>query len=663
MTRRNNKALRSLIYIMFLLFPTSNKVHSQNTLHEEINQVLIDIDTLESDSVKLWTLFNLAGRKYRYVRESRILLDRCRELASKSGDPIMVANYQYAMGNYFYYNSLLDSSRYYLEQALSNEYLKTDPFLHSQILATQSGIQKINGQVSLALATNLEAKRILDKIDTVTLRPSEKTKRLGQMSVLDNSIGTLYHSVEDYDMAITHYQNAYDLLLGLGDLNGAGTVMGNIGEMYLYSSAYDKAMESLQLSLELKETGKSPARSKALTLFNMGRVFRYIGKTDTALVEFNRAIEIFKEVNYLDGLTEGHLERGLLFLETGDYVKALKDCEAGLELATVQSNVKSRSKACDCLYRIYKQTGNDRAALDYYEQYIVLKDSLFNAENVEQLTRLEMQYDFDQERDLKTLEADVKQREYLRVTRLLVAGVLVSLLIAFLLYYLFNLRKRANRILALKNEQISKALGDKQFLLKEIHHRVKNNLQVISSLLSLQSRQLEDPKAREAIQSGRNRVKSMALIHQKLYQDEDLVGVDVVEYIEKLAKSLVESYRIQETEIKIHTDVDQIKLDVDTIIPIGLILNELISNALKYAFEEGKEGTINVLLKKKEHGITLKVSDDGQGLPETFSIENSKSLGYRLIRAFAEKLKATLTVEHPPAGTTVSMLIPNPKIL
>lgn len=215
----------------------------------------------------------------------------------------------------------------------------------------------------------------------------------------------------------------------------------------------------------------------------------------------------------------------------------------------------------------------------------------------------------------------------------------------------------------MKNEQISKALGDKQFLLKEIHHRVKNNLQVISSLLSLQSRQLEDPKAREAIQSGRNRVKSMVLIHQKLYQDEDLVGVDVVEYIEKLTRSLVESYKIRDTEIKIYTEVDEIKLDVDTIIPIGLILNELISNALKYAFEEDKEGTINVSLKKKEHCITLKVSDDGQGLPETFSIENSKSLGYRLIRAFAEKLKATLTVEHPPAGTTVSMLIRNPKIL
>ncbi len=557
----------------------------------------------------------------------------------------------------------MDSSRYFLEQALSNEYVKTDPFLHSQILATQSGLQKINGQVSLALATNLEAKKILDKIDTITLSPSEKTKRIGQMSVLDNSIGTLYHSVEDYDMAIIHYQNAYDLLLGLGDLNGAGTVMGNIGEMYLYSSAYDKAMESLKLSLELKESGNSPVRSKALTLFNMGRVFSYMGKTDTAFVEFDRAIEIFKEVNYLDGLTEGHLERGILFLETGDYVKALKDCEAGLELATIQSNVKSRSKACECLYSIFKKTGNDRVALDYYEQHIILKDSLFNAENVEQLTRLEMEYDFGRERDLKTLEADVKQREYQRVTRLLIAGTLASLLIAFLLYYLFHLRKQANRILAQKNEQISKALGENKVLLQEIHHRVKNNLQVISSLLSLQSRQLENPEAREAIQSGRNRVKSMALIHQKLYQDEDLVGVDVVEYIEKLTKSLVESYSIQNTEVKIHTDVDQIKLDVDTIIPIGLILNELISNALKYAFEEGKEGTIYVSLKKKDNDITLKVSDDGQGLPKTFSIENSKSLGYRLIRAFAEKLKATLTIEYPPAGTTVSMLIPNPKII
>lgn len=648
---------------LFVLVAFLNPGNAQSPLEDQINQDLVHIDTLERDSLKLRTLFNLVGRKYRYVNESRKLLVRCQEIAMRSGNPLMVANYHYAMGNYFYYNSLLDSSEFYLEQALSNKQVDKDPFLHSQILATQSGIQQNNGKVSLSLASKLDAKKILETMDTIHLNPSDKIKRIGQMSVLDNSIGTLYHSIEDYSMAIAHYQQAYEGLLGLGDKKGAGSVMGNIGEMYLYTSGYEKALESLELALKLKESGGSPARSKALTLFNMGRVYSGMGKVDTALLEYNRAMDIFKEVNYLTGLTEGYLERGLLLLEAGDYGPAREDCEAGLELADAQSHLKSRSKACECLYRIAKKTGNDRTALDYHEQFVVLRDSLFNAENIKQLTQLEMEYNFDRERDIQRLEADVKQREYQQVTRLLIAGIFVSLLIAGMLFYFFRMRRKAMRLLGIKNAQISKALDEKEVLLKEIHHRVKNNLQVISSLLSLQSRQLEDSKAKEAIQSGRNRVKSMALIHQKLYQDEDLVGVDVVEYIDKLTRSLVDSYKTSDTEINIRTNVDPVKLDVDTIIPIGLILNELISNALKYAFEEDHEGTIAVSLLQQEHAIKLEVSDNGRGLPETFSIENSKSLGYRLIKAFADKLIATLSIEHPSTGTTVSMLIPNPKII
>ena len=362
-------------------------------------------------------------------------------------------------------------------------------------------------------------------------------------------------------------------------------------------------------------------------------------------------------------MASGYLERGLLWLDNGEYRLARQDCEKALELATSQSNVESRSEACKCLYFIHEKTGNYRASLEYYQDHVTLRDSIFNAENIKKLTRLEMEYNFNRERDLQQLGADEKQREYQRSIRLLITAALVSMLIAFLFYYLFHQRRKANQLLADKNLEISKALSEKEVLLKEIHHRVKNNLQVISSLLSLQSRQLEDSKAKEAIRASRNRVKSMALIHQKLYQDENLVEVDVQEYIDKLTGSLVSSYQTSDKTVHFHTDVDSIKLDVDSIIPIGLILNELISNALKYAFDNDHSGTIGVSLKERNDGIRLEVSDDGLGLPDTFSIENSKGLGYRLIIAFAEKLKAHLSIEDLPRGTSVSMLIPYPKII
>lgn len=663
MNHRKFIRFKNPVWIIFLLTLHFNPGFSQYSLEKEIDDALIHIDTLANDSLKLWKLFNLVGKNFRYAYETRRLLDRCHEMAKKTGDPIMLANYQYAMGNYFYYNSQLDSSEYYLEEALDLNAIKSDHFLHSQILSTQAGIQKINGQMSRSLETALQAKEILVKMDTLILRRNEKVKRIGQISILDNSIGTIYHTMEDYDMAINYYQRAYDLLMGLGDLQSAGAVMGNIGELYLYTASYNQSIEALELALEQKKTSEAPPRSIALTVFNMGRAFKSLGNLDTAMVEFNKAIRIFQQENSLRELASGYLERGLLWLDNGEYRLARQDCEKALELATSQSNVESRSEACKCLYFIHEKTGNYRASLEYYQDHVTLRDSIFNAENIKKLTRLEMEYNFNRERDLQQLGAEEKQREYQRSIRLLITAALVSMLIAFLFYYLFHQRRKANQLLADKNLEISKALSEKEVLLKEIHHRVKNNLQVISSLLSLQSRQLEDSKAKEAIRASRNRVKSMALIHQKLYQDENLVEVDVQEYIDKLTGSLVSSYQTSDKTVHFHTDVDSIKLDVDSIIPIGLILNELISNALKYAFDNDHSGTIGVSLKERNDGIRLEVSDDGLGLPDTFSIENSKGLGYRLIIAFAEKLKAHLSIEDLPRGTSVSMLIPYPKII
>lgn len=647
---------------LFVLVGQSRIAYSQQEGNPEIDQILIGIDTLETDSLKVWTLFHLAGSRLRYSQASRKLLDVAGHISRESDYARGHANYLYALGNYYFYNSMPDSSEHFLNQALDTEVSQKDRFLHSQILATQASLQKSRGSVSQSLETALRAKEILVTMDTTSLDLVRKTKRKGQISILDNSIANLYLAMEDHPSALRYYTEAYELFSELNDQASASVIMGNIGELYLNMSEYDNALEALQKSLQLKETAGVLRRSVAMTQFNIGRVYMRKGLPDTALIRFNETIQIFQEEKNVAGLMEGFLERGLLYLEYGRYDAAENDCKQTLEISTGQKNPDMESRACDCLYRIYKETGNTAASLDYYEQHVKLRDSLFNAENVRQLTQLEMQYNFDREREIQVLESEARQVRYERNIRISIAGTLISLIIAFLLYYLFRTRKKANEILAQKNEQVSKALSEKEILLKEIHHRVKNNLQVISSLLSLQSRQLESPQAREAIQSGRNRVKSMALIHQKLYQDEDLVGVETAEYIDKLTNSLVNSYKVDNTSIKILTYVDPMKLDVDTLVPIGLILNELISNSLKYAFKNQESGVLEIHLRRHESDILLKVSDNGQGLPADFSIESSKSLGYRLVKAFSEKLGASLTIGHSPSGTHASMIIPNPHI-
>jgi PAS domain S-box-containing protein len=206
------------------------------------------------------------------------------------------------------------------------------------------------------------------------------------------------------------------------------------------------------------------------------------------------------------------------------------------------------------------------------------------------------------------------------------------------------------------NQQLRESLLEKEVLLKEIHHRVKNNLQVVSSLLSLQSEQILDRQAREVFRESQNRVKSMALIHERLYRSTDLAHVDFGEYVRNLAVSLVNSYRTSMPQVQCDISVVSVPMDIDIAIPCGLILNELVSNALKYAFPGGREGRIEVkFAQAADETYELTVCDDGVGLPEGFDFRNTKSLGYQLVDLLVDQVKGRLEVGSG-RGVSVSLL-------
>jgi two-component sensor histidine kinase len=213
-------------------------------------------------------------------------------------------------------------------------------------------------------------------------------------------------------------------------------------------------------------------------------------------------------------------------------------------------------------------------------------------------------------------------------------GLLVSALIIFRLY-----QKQKS-----KSTIIEKQGAELETLMKEIHHRVKNNLQVISSLLDLQSQTIGDKQAAEAIKESRNRVQTMALIHQDLYSESNTRGIAMPDYINKLALSLFSSYNVKKNKILLETNIEPILLPIDLVIPIGFVLNELISNALKYAFSDKESGILNITLEQKNGELLLKVKDDGQGFPPGLNVYQAQSFGYKLVKAFAQKLKGRLEV-------------------
>lgn len=196
------------------------------------------------------------------------------------------------------------------------------------------------------------------------------------------------------------------------------------------------------------------------------------------------------------------------------------------------------------------------------------------------------------------------------------------------------------------DKKIRNSLREKEVLLQEVHHRVKNNLQVISSILNLQSSFVEDEKTLEILAESQNRIKTMSYIHETLYQTSDFSSIGFSEYIETLARNLHQSYSPKGTNVELELETAEIILDLDQAIPCGLIMNELVSNALKYAFKGRTEGVLSIRIAQNEKQISLEVKDNGIGFPEGFEREESDSLGLYLVYALVEQLDAQIKLSH-----------------
>jgi PAS domain S-box-containing protein len=195
-------------------------------------------------------------------------------------------------------------------------------------------------------------------------------------------------------------------------------------------------------------------------------------------------------------------------------------------------------------------------------------------------------------------------------------------------------------------EKLEKTLQEKDILMKEIYHRVKNNLMVISSLLSLQSRYIKDKDTKEIFRESQNRAKSMALIHEKLYKSEDLKHINFTEYLQNLSNDLYNTYTTDKNLVKLVLDVDNIILDVEISIPLGLILNELLTNSLKHAFPDGRNGEIKVELHLKDDGrYYLSVEDNGIGIPKDLNLKKTGTLGMQIINSLTEQINGEIILD------------------
>ena len=300
------------------------------------------------------------------------------------------------------------------------------------------------------------------------------------------------------------------------------------------------------------------------------------------------------------------------------------------------------------LSKILEAQNREDEAIHYLRQAYQMKDSLTEEKRLSLMEEMQARFEVRQAENEQKLQALSFQQEQ-KMNKIILA--ILGLIIIGILFFLYQ-KNRNNRLLKFKNAHISQALYEKNALMKEMHHRVKNNLQFISSLLRLQTRHLSDEQAQEALLSSRTRVRSMALIHEHLYQDQGVTAIEMEKYLEVLTQELLTSLQSPQTQIQLETEIDSIILDVDQAVPIGLIINELICNSVKHAFPDQTSGHLHLSLSQKEDLIKLAVADNGIGLPSKKLNDDQPSFGLRLVNLLAEKLNANVEW-HQQIGTQV----------
>lgn len=511
----------------------------------------------------------------------------------------------------------------------------------------------------------------------------------GKLQMFDKQIGTreqmqqlgvveavnfydIYASMGLYRKAMNQYIQTVGITIPDNDHLGKARYHNQVG-MYLFLdksaptaiNEFNKALGYLKVyenDISEQKTENDIFESevlKALIEGNIGRSHVLLKENVEAIPFLTKSIQTLKDFNHgrygkqiIDhtlALAEAHLK-----LNNNRTAKRLLD-ERFEDIDIKQQLLRNR------LLAIYHDKfENYRSSSALYKRNQQISDSLKSNEVSilnQQLVAIVGDSDLENSRRIINEQklANEKIRNEIQAKDERINLVFISLIFTLLgfagLVYAYMKSIKNQRLIAEQNHIIENSLKEKDSLLKEIHHRVKNNLQMVSSLLSLQTRNTKSKAAIAALEEGKSRVKAMALIHQKLYQNDDLSVIEMQGYIESLINSVQSVYKKGGHNISITVDAEGTELDIDRAIPFGLILNELVSNSFKYAFPDGDDnGKIYIHLRKNGEQGYFEYADNGVGLPEDTDERTNNSMGLRLINRLVNQLQSKLNVERVDEG-------------
>lgn len=456
-----------------------------------------------------------------------------------------------------------------------------------------------------------------------------------------NYQGMMYNELGNHEKAIKHYSQALQIFESVGDISSMLPTLDQMAKAHMKANRPDSSIYYFQKAYE--HSMQLPEFWQMKALQGLGQGYLKLKNYNEAKTYLKKGLSIAERLNDVEAAFF-LMDLGKMLTDENKHDEALPYLEASLHTFDKHQITHYQSYLHELLAPIYEQKGDFVSAYQSLKKFIPLNDSIAAKNNKEHMARLTAEYE-SEKKDIRIDLQETQIQSQNQIQYALLGGLGALLFITGLISKYYLEKRQTNQKIAQQNAIITKSLEERESLLKEIHHRVKNNLQIIASLLYLQSGKFDNQDFKKVLEEGQGRVRSMALIHQKLYENEDLKSIPFGEYLNELLTEIKHSFGSDGSKVNLLVEADNIHFDVEVAVPLGLIVNELATNAFKYAFEDRDKGEFAISLKKENDQFTLRVTDNGKGLPDEIDIRKTRSLGLRLVNMLSNQLEGNFAID------------------
>lgn len=546
-----------------------------------------------------------------------------------------------------YLRSQYDSSKIYADLSLKMAEKINNDSLRANTLIIMGILMANKSEFNEALKFYQQAFSIFEKINN----------KMGIGRVY-NSLGHLHKRMGDaqrvkplFEKALAYCKKAEAILAKTTNYEDLLRTYSNIGIIYRDLKKFDEAKKYLLRGVDLME--KHNIQGIGYVYANLGQIYMDRDKDyDLAIKYMNKSLKISQLIG--DKQSHEHALRNLAKAHSfkKDFPKAIEYGKAAVEISLALKDPNRAFNSYQVLYKVQSNAGLYKDALYNLERCKALEDSTLKNEKMKSIADIETKYE-TKKKEIEIQNLNLKNDLQKRQLIILVGGFLILIIFIGTLFFQNKKIKDSRNVITKQSDEL-------KLMMKELHHRVKNNLAIVSSLLKIQSGKIEDEKAIQAVRQGQQRVEAMSLIHQRLYLTDMVSNINIKQYIIDLAESLMAAYNFESDSFDLELNIAQEELDVDIAIPIGLIINELLTNSFKYAYSNIERPLLKISLKT-DKGITLEVQDNGSGINLESWEKDKDSFGKKLIAGLSKQLKGDFSIQNNH-GTLFKLYIPAERI-